>query len=205
MKNFSIGVVSSSSRLSGVSATSGFSPSTTSLSFLPGNFRYCGPFGAAGAAACACAAGMPPPSGDSGITPPMIAPMAASPVEPRNPRRLVLKWPPPSTALSACCAMTFLPLVLSRVFARVGSRSPVWLEYLRFAGLPQDRRGRARITPACIQPWLPSGAPLVRSSFGPCAWGRPAAHLRRGARRPPSKNSGKRAWPPRGSTAISPS
>jgi hypothetical protein len=39
MKNFSIGVVSSSSRLSGVSATSGLSPSRTSLSFLPGEFQ----------------------------------------------------------------------------------------------------------------------------------------------------------------------
>ena len=48
-KNFSVGVVSSSSRFSGVSATSGRSPSSTSLSLLPGNFRYCGPFGAAGA------------------------------------------------------------------------------------------------------------------------------------------------------------
>ncbi len=55
MKNFSIGVVSSSSRLSGVSATSGLSPSRMSFSFLPGNFRYCGPFGAAAAGAVPCA------------------------------------------------------------------------------------------------------------------------------------------------------
>src|SRR6476469_5181976 len=47
MKNLSIGVVSSSRRYSGVSATSGRSPSTTSLSALPGKLRYCGPFGAA--------------------------------------------------------------------------------------------------------------------------------------------------------------
>ena len=66
MKNFSVGVVSSSSRLSGVSATSGRSPSTTSFSFLPGNFRYCGPFGqraaaGGGAGAVPCANALPMP------------------------------------------------------------------------------------------------------------------------------------------------
>ena len=45
-----VGVVSSSSRCSGVSATSGRSPITTSLSLLPGKLRYVGPFFGAGAA-----------------------------------------------------------------------------------------------------------------------------------------------------------
>ena len=90
-KNFSVGVVSSSSICSGVSATSGRSPSSTSLSLLPGYFRYCGPFGAAGAggALCAIAAGIIPPGmlAANGIAPPTAAPIAAKPAPPRKPRR----------------------------------------------------------------------------------------------------------------------
>jgi hypothetical protein len=90
-KNLSVGVVSSSSTCSGVSATSGRSPSTTSLSLLPGKLRYCGPLGAAGAAAgCANAAGKSPPGiwSANGMAPPTAAPIAASPLLARKPRRL---------------------------------------------------------------------------------------------------------------------
>ena len=109
-KNFAVGVVSSSSRCSGVSATSGRSPSTTRPSSLPGNFKNCGPFGAAeggaadAGAAVGGAAGLSwaraagkSPAGmlaANGMAPPTAAPMAASPAPLSNPRR-------PNTTASA--------------------------------------------------------------------------------------------------------
>jgi hypothetical protein len=65
---------------------------------------------------------MPPPFGDSGIAPPMIAPIVASPVLPRNPRRPALKLLPPSAAFPVFCAMTFLPCVA--FFAGCQGRPP---------------------------------------------------------------------------------
>ena len=97
MKNLGVGVVSSSSSCSGVSATSGLSPNTTRPASLPGKLSLCGPFGAgaeaaAGAsclASCAKAAGISPPGmvAPNTIGPPTAALMAASPAPPRKPRR----------------------------------------------------------------------------------------------------------------------
>src|SRR5689334_14566654 len=135
MKNLSIGVVSSSSRLSGVSATSGLSPSTTSLSFLPGNFRYCGPFGAAGAAACAWACGM------DGNPPPTAAPNAASAVPPKNPRRLV------SSPTPASCAMVSSLARIQRITSAFGC------EYFRFPDPRQGRRGTQGVGREAVAMW----------------------------------------------------
>src|SRR4051794_6408739 len=182
MKNFSVGVVSSSSRLSGVSATSGRSPSTTSPSFLPGNFRCCGPFGAAagaagaGAAACACAALF----AATGMTPPIIVPMAARAVPPKNLRRLAPTSASPFAALFR--AMIVLPLV---VFSRRLGRL---IDYLRFAVLPQDTRRLGCPAAAAQVECCPTSRRIVwgsgtvacrgpRRLRGPVAqWLEPAAH-----------------------------
>jgi hypothetical protein len=95
MKNFSVGVVSSSRSCSGVSATSGRSPRTTRPGFLPGKLSGCGPFGAAGGwppeagAPCASAAGTSPAGmvAAKGTAPPTAAPIAASPAPLKKPRR----------------------------------------------------------------------------------------------------------------------
>ena len=106
MKNLDVGVVSSSSRCSGVSATSGRSPKTTRPESLPGNCSGCGPLGAGGAAvgasflSCARAAGIQPAGilSPYTIVPPTAAPMAASPAPPRNPRRVAPVLRPNTTA-----------------------------------------------------------------------------------------------------------
>ena len=146
MKNFSVGVVSSSSRLSGVSATSGLSPRTTSLSFLPGNFRYCGPFGAAGAAGgdagaapCACALGMPPVP-DNGMTFPMIAPKAAKAVPPKNLR--LLASTPRSTRAALFSAMIVLPCCPT--FGRFSAAGFAILPGSSICGLQPCRKTSAR-------------------------------------------------------------
>jgi hypothetical protein len=73
----------------------------------------------------------------------MIAPIAAKPVLPRNPRRLKLKLFPPFAAFRPVSrAMIFLPLLPGVVVFLAGlpQGSPNWPEYLHVAALPQARR-----------------------------------------------------------------
>jgi len=90
MKNFEVGVVSSLRRCSGVSATKGCSPSTTSPGSLPGKRSGAGPEAAPALdPPCASAAGTRPDGirAANGIEAPTAAPMAARLAPLRKPRR----------------------------------------------------------------------------------------------------------------------
>jgi hypothetical protein len=72
----------------------------------------------------------------------MTTPIAARPELPKNLRRLVSNLLPSAVLLPVSRAMTSLPYCpLPGFLGRASHRKPNWDEYLRFAALPQDRRG----------------------------------------------------------------